>query len=136
MKHTLCWISEKGEVTIDYRDESNTPDMVVRRSDGSYVFHFVNVVDDLEMQITHVIRAEEHRVLLGFWRGKRLTAFEPRIRPSGKYELGNIVFVEGDRIVMEKAPVDPVSELEGLFEGAYGDDSDRYLREERGSWEE
>lgn len=49
-----------GEVTIDYRDESNTPDMVVRRSDGSYVFHFVNVVDDLEMGITHVIRGEDH----------------------------------------------------------------------------
>ena len=49
-----------GEVTIDYRDESNTPDMVVKRSDGSYVFHFVNVVDDLEMNITHVIRGEDH----------------------------------------------------------------------------
>lgn len=49
-----------GEVTIDYRDESNTPDMVIRRSDGSYVFHFVNVVDDLEMKITHVIRGEDH----------------------------------------------------------------------------
>lgn len=49
-----------GDVTIDYRDESNTPDMVVKRSDGSYVFHFVNVVDDLEMQITHVIRGEDH----------------------------------------------------------------------------
>ncbi len=49
-----------GEVTIDYRDESNTPDMVVRRSDGSYVFHFVNVVDDLEMGISHVIRGEDH----------------------------------------------------------------------------
>lgn len=49
-----------GEVTIDYRDESNTPDMVVKRSDGSYVFHFVNVVDDLEMDITHVIRGEDH----------------------------------------------------------------------------
>jgi glutamyl-tRNA synthetase len=49
-----------GEVTIDYRDESNTPDMVVRRSDGSYVFHFVNVVDDLEMEISHVIRGEDH----------------------------------------------------------------------------
>jgi glutamyl-tRNA synthetase len=34
--------------------------MVIRRSDGSYVFHFVNVVDDLEMQITHVIRGEDH----------------------------------------------------------------------------
>ena len=49
-----------GEVTIDYRDESNTPDMVVKRSDGSYVFHFVNVVDDLEMKISHVIRGEDH----------------------------------------------------------------------------
>lgn len=49
-----------GEVTIDYRDESNTPDMVIRRSDGSYVFHFVNVVDDLEMGVTHVIRGEDH----------------------------------------------------------------------------
>ena len=49
-----------GEVTIDYRDESNTPDMVIRRSDGSYVFHFVNVVDDLDMKMTHVIRGEDH----------------------------------------------------------------------------
>ncbi|MDE0827151.1 MAG: glutamate--tRNA ligase family protein [Akkermansiaceae bacterium] len=49
-----------GEVTIDYTDESNTPDMVVRRSDGSFVFHFVNVVDDLEMGLTHVIRGEDH----------------------------------------------------------------------------
>jgi glutamyl-tRNA synthetase len=49
-----------GEVTIDYRDESNTPDMVIRRSDGTFVFHFVNVVDDLEMKISHVIRGEDH----------------------------------------------------------------------------
>jgi glutamyl-tRNA synthetase len=49
-----------GEVTIDYTDASNTPDMVVKRSDGSYVFHFVNVVDDLEMKMTHVIRGEDH----------------------------------------------------------------------------
>ena len=38
-----------------------------------------------------LIRAEEHRVLLGFWRGKRLRDIEPRIRASGKYELGNLV---------------------------------------------
>jgi glutamyl-tRNA synthetase len=55
MRDLVC-----GEVTIDYRDESNTPDMVVKRSDGSYVFHFVNVVDDLAMKITHVIRGEDH----------------------------------------------------------------------------
>ena len=55
MQDLIC-----GEVTIDYRDESNTPDMVIKRSDGSYVFHFVNVVDDLEMKITHVLRGEDH----------------------------------------------------------------------------
>ena len=49
-----------GEVTIDYTNEENTPDMVVKRSDGSYVFHFVNVVDDLEMKISHVLRGEDH----------------------------------------------------------------------------
>ncbi|MFM7180807.1 MAG: glutamate--tRNA ligase [Verrucomicrobiales bacterium] len=49
-----------GDVTVDYTDASNTPDMVIRRSDGSYVFHFVNVVDDLEMGITHVIRGDDH----------------------------------------------------------------------------
>ena len=49
-----------GEVTIDYEDESNTPDMVVRRSDGSFIFHFVNVVDDIEMKMSHVIRGEDH----------------------------------------------------------------------------
>jgi len=55
MQDLIC-----GEVTIDYRDESNTPDMVVKRSDGSYVFHFVNVVDDLEMKVSHVLRGEDH----------------------------------------------------------------------------
>jgi glutamyl-tRNA synthetase len=32
----------------------------VRRPDGSWIFHFVNVVDDIEMGITHVIRGEDH----------------------------------------------------------------------------
>jgi hypothetical protein len=28
-----------------------------------------------------LIRAEDHRVLLGFWRGQRLRGIEPRLRP-------------------------------------------------------
>jgi glutamyl-tRNA synthetase len=39
---------------------SEEPDMTIRRPDGSYIFHFVNVVDDIEMQITHVMRGEDH----------------------------------------------------------------------------
>jgi len=35
-------------------------DFIIVRSDGNPVFHFVNVVDDIAMQITHVIRGEDH----------------------------------------------------------------------------
>jgi len=41
-------------------DRTNEPDLVIQRKDGSPVFHLVNVVDDLEMGITHVIRGEDH----------------------------------------------------------------------------
>src|ERR1700726_1762338 len=41
-------------------DRSMDPDMTIRRPDGSWIFHFGNVVDDLEMKISHVIRGEDH----------------------------------------------------------------------------
>ena len=34
--------------------------MTVRRPDGSFIFHFANVVDDIEMGLSHVIRGEDH----------------------------------------------------------------------------
>jgi len=48
-----------------------------------------------------LIRAEDHRVLLGFWRGKRLRDLEPRIKASGKYELGNLVIVDNTEVSSE-----------------------------------
>jgi len=50
-----------GDVTRELTDrEQADPDFVIVRSDGQPVFHLVNVVDDLEMNITHVIRGEDH----------------------------------------------------------------------------
>jgi glutamyl-tRNA synthetase len=50
-----------GKVTRALGDrELQDPDFVIVRRDGNPVFHFVNVVDDLEMKITHVIRGEDH----------------------------------------------------------------------------
>jgi glutamyl-tRNA synthetase len=50
-----------GDVNRELTDrEQADPDFVLIRSDGQPVFHFVNVVDDLEMKITHVIRGEDH----------------------------------------------------------------------------
>lgn len=42
-----------------------------------------------------LIRAEEERVLLGFWRGQRLRSIEPRLKPGGKYEMASLELREG-----------------------------------------
>ena len=50
-----------GSVTRELTDrEQVDPDFIIVRSDGQPVFHLVNVVDDLEMAVTHVIRGEDH----------------------------------------------------------------------------
>lgn len=45
-----------------------------------------------------LIRAEAERVLLGFWRGQRLRALEPQLRPGGKYEMATVELREGTRV--------------------------------------
>lgn len=42
-----------------------------------------------------LIRAEETRVLFGFWRGQRLRGIEPRLKPGGKYEMATLLLMEG-----------------------------------------
>jgi hypothetical protein len=50
-----------------------------------------------------LIRAEEKRVLFGFWRGKRLTDMDDRLKPSGKYEMATIALVQGDSMSATQA---------------------------------
>lgn len=45
-----------------------------------------------------LIRAEERRVLFGFWRGQRLREFEPRLKPGGKYEMATLELRASDTI--------------------------------------
>lgn len=47
----------RGAVEFSWAEEA---DHVVQRSDGSFIYHLANVVDDRDFEITHVIRAEEH----------------------------------------------------------------------------
>jgi glutamyl-tRNA synthetase len=49
-----------GKIDFDLSNEQTHPDMTIRRPDGSWIFHFVNVIDDIEMNISHVIRGEDH----------------------------------------------------------------------------
>lgn len=49
-----------GRIEFDLSNPLTHPDITIRRPDGGWIFHFVNVVDDIEMGITHVIRGEDH----------------------------------------------------------------------------
>ena len=46
-----------GEIRVS---NSEIDDFIIRRSDGSPVYNFTNVVDDHDMGISHVIRGEDH----------------------------------------------------------------------------
>ncbi|MDD5605760.1 MAG: glutamate--tRNA ligase [Patescibacteria group bacterium] len=47
----------RGQVEFESKDFD---DMVLFKKDGTPTFHFANVVDDIDMGITHVIRGEDH----------------------------------------------------------------------------
>lgn len=49
-----------------------------------------------------LIRAEEKRVLFGFWRGQRLRDIEGRLKPGGKYEMATMALLEDDKISTAK----------------------------------
>lgn len=48
----------RGHVSIE--TSALGGDLVIARSDGSPLYHFVVVVDDIAMEISHVIRGEDH----------------------------------------------------------------------------
>jgi len=50
-----------------------------------------------------LIRAEENRVLFGFWRGQRLRDIEPRLKPGGKYEMATLTLSADDTLDQAKA---------------------------------
>jgi glutamyl-tRNA synthetase len=47
----------RGTMEVEWATE---PDHVIRREDGTVLYNLANVVDDHDMKITHVIRAQEH----------------------------------------------------------------------------
>jgi len=47
----------RGPMEFSWGEEQ---DHVIQRADGSVLYNLANVVDDYDMQISHVIRAEEH----------------------------------------------------------------------------
>lgn len=49
-----------------------------------------------------LIRAEDERVLLGFWRGQRLREIEERLKPGGKFEMATLELRQGTTVAATK----------------------------------
>ena len=47
----------RGEVSFDWNQEQ---DHVIQRADGSCLYHLATVIDEVDFEITHVVRAAEH----------------------------------------------------------------------------
>lgn len=45
-----------------------------------------------------LIRAEDRRVLFGFWRGQRLRSIVPGLKPGGKYEMATLELHAGESV--------------------------------------
>ena len=71
-----------------------------------------------------LIRAEDKRVLLGFWRGKRLVHLDRRIKASGKYELANLVMAEAT--VIDPALITQLATAAAALNLEYGDPTARH----------
>ena len=112
-------ISESTEIEcIDFlkgniRVRSNSlDDKVLYKSDGSPTYHFANVVDDLDMKISHVIRGEEwlpsaplHVLLYDAlnWERPKFAHLPLLLRPDGNGKLSKR---DGDRLGFPVFPLD------------------------------
>ena len=66
-----------------------------------------------------VIRAEEHRVILAMFRGKRLLHLDPRIKASGKFELANLIM--GEESEVDPALIAQLGEAAAALNAELGD---------------
>jgi hypothetical protein len=69
-----------------------------------------------------LIRAEEQRVLFGFWRGKRLRHVEGRLKPGGKYEMATLELLE--ETPLERSTVVALVTAAVALNAALGDPTD------------
>jgi hypothetical protein len=103
----LLWLAMKKSTPAESPDEYVASLSGWRRACVEHLRANVGAAGDLEEAVKWghlvyssngpvlLIRAEEQRVLFGFWRGQRLQSIEPRLNASGNYEMATLELREG-----------------------------------------
>lgn len=76
------------------------------------------------------IRAEESRILFGFWRGQRLREIEPRLRAGGRYEMATLELLESTPLT--RSAVLQMVETAVSLNGSHGDPTETSASRRRG----
>ena len=101
-----------GRIEFDLSNQETHPDMTIRRPDGSWIFHFVNVVDDIEMRISHVIRGEDHLSNTP----KHLELFKALGKPAPRYaHIPLILNKDGSKMSKRDEGASITSYIDGGF---------------------
>ena len=113
-RHGQCTIDDRirGEVTSDWASEA---DHVIQRADGTCLYHLASVVDDVDMGITHVIRAEEHLSNTP----RQIFIFQGLGAPLPVFAHLPVVAEPGSRVKLSKRKLDKYlknAEFAGLYE--------------------
>ena len=97
----VCRIDDlvRGTVEIEWAAEA---DHVIQRADGTCLYHLASVVDDVEMAITHVIRAEEHLSNTP----RQIFIFEGLGAPLPQFAHLPVVAEPGSRVKLTKRKLD------------------------------
>ncbi|MEO8277533.1 MAG: glutamate--tRNA ligase [Thermoanaerobaculia bacterium] len=89
----------RGTVESEWAAEA---DHVIQRADGTCLYHLASVVDDVEMGITHVIRAEEHLPNTP----RQIFIFEGLEAPLPAFAHLPVVAEPGSRVKLSKRKLD------------------------------
>jgi glutamyl-tRNA synthetase len=115
----------RGDMKID----TNTlDDKVLFKSDGLPTYHFANIVDDHEMQISHVIRGEEWLPSLALhvllyqafdWKAPQFAHLPLLLKPVGKGKLSKR---DGDKLGFPVFPLEYTNEQTNEVSRGYRED--------------
>ena len=97
----VCRIDDlvRGAVESEWAAEA---DHVIQRADGTCLYHLASVVDDVEMGITHIIRAEEHLPNTP----RQIFIFQGLAAPLPQFAHLPVVAEPGSRVKLSKRKLD------------------------------
>lgn len=85
-------------------------DFIIKRTDGGYAYNFAVVVDDADMEITHVIRGEDHITNTA----RQMMLFEALGKPAPRYGHHSLILAPDGSKLSKRHGATSIGDFKGL----------------------